>query len=75
MRVTESYLDTYQFCRVPFGVVYSPFLLGGTIKFHLRKIGTPVALEINDNIYIDNVSLGANSVEEAHKIYLKSKDF
>jgi len=49
-------------------------LLGGTIKFHLREVGTPVALNINDNIYVDNVSLGASLVKEAHKIYLESKD-
>ena len=49
-------------------------MLGGTIKFHLKEVGTPVALTISDNIYVDNVSLGANSVKEAHKIYLESKD-
>jgi len=48
--------------------------LGGTIKFHLRKVGTPIALTISDNIYVDNVSLGANFVKEAHKIYLEPKD-
>ena len=74
-RVTERNLDTYRFCRVPFGVVCSSFLLGGTIKFHLRKIGTPVALEINNNIYVDNVSLGANSVDEAHKFIWNQKRF
>ena len=74
LKVTESNLDTYRFSRVPFGVVCSPFLLGGTIKFHLRKIGTPIALDISNNIYVDNVSLGANSVEEAYKIYLESKE-
>ena len=50
LKVTESNLDTYQFSCVPFGVVCSPFLLGGTIKFHLRKIGTPIALDISNNI-------------------------
>jgi len=55
----------YQFCCVPFGIVCSPFLLGGEIKFHLREVGTPVASTISDNIYVDNVSLGANSVKEA----------
>jgi len=49
-------------------------LLGGTIKFHLREVGTLVALTISDNTYVDNVSLDANSVKEAHKIYLESKD-
>ena len=51
----------------------SPFLLGGTIKFYLRKIGTPIALDINNHIYVDNVSLGANLVQDAYKIYLESK--
>ena len=35
--VTESNFDTYRFSYVPFGVVCSPFLPGGTIKFHLRN--------------------------------------
>ena len=74
LKISESNLDTYRFCRVPFGVVCSPFLLGGTIKFHLRKVGTPLALDISNNIYVDNVSLGANSVDEAYKIYLESKE-
>ena len=74
LKITESNLDTYRFCRVPFGVVCSPFLLGGTIKFHLRKVGTPLALDISNNIYVDNVSLGATSVDEAYKIYLESKE-
>ena len=74
LKVTESNLDTYRFCCVPFGVVYSPFLLEGTIKFYLRKTGTPVALDISNNIYVDNMSLGTNSVEKAYKIYLESKE-
>ena len=74
LKITESNLDTYRFCHVPFGVVCSPFLLGGTIKFHLRKVGTPLALDISNNIYVDNVSHGANSVDEVCKIYLESKE-
>ena len=31
-------------------------------------------MTISDNIYVGNVSLGANSVKEAHKMYLESKD-
>ena len=32
-------LFTYRFCRVPFGLVCSQFLLGASIKFHLQKEG------------------------------------
>ena len=42
LKITESNLDTYQFCHVLFEVVCSPFLLAETIKFHLRKVGTPL---------------------------------
>ena len=34
----------------------------------------PIALDISNNIYVDNVSLGANSVEEVYNIYLESKE-
>ena len=52
LKVTESNLDTYRSSCVPFGVVCSPFLLVGTIKFHLRKIGTPIALDISTNFML-----------------------
>ena len=47
--------------------------MGGTVKYHLKKIGTPVALQISENIYVDNVLLGAGNVEEAYRIYMESK--
>jgi len=33
----EDNLATYRFCRVPFGMNCSPFLLVATIKFHLKR--------------------------------------
>ena len=36
--------------------------------------GSALALKISDNIYVDNVLLGANSVQNAYEIYLESKD-
>ena len=53
--VLDENLDTYRFCRVPFGIICSPFLLAGTIKYHLKQIGTSVALKISDNIYVDTL--------------------
>ena len=75
LKITESNLDTHRFCRVPFGVVCSPFLLGGTIKFHLRKVGTPLLwTSAITYMLIMCLLIGANSVEEAYEIYLESKE-
>ena len=74
MDVSEDNLIVYRFCRIPFGLVCSPFLLGATLKFHLQKQGTPLSLNIMNNIYVDNVLVGADDVKEACDIYYESKE-
>ena len=64
----------YRFCCVSFGTVCSPFLLAGTVKFHLKQFGTPVSKAIGEYIYVENVMLGATSVEQPHEIYVESKE-
>ena len=61
LHVTDRNLDVYRFCWVPFEIICSPFLFAGTIKYHLKQIGTNVASQISNNIYADNVLLGADS--------------
>ena len=70
----EGNLSVYRFCRVPFGIICSPFLLEGTLQFHLKKEGSSIAKLINDNIYVDNVCVGVNSVEEGLQFYKEAKD-
>ncbi len=48
-------LQILRFCRVPFGVNASPWLLGATLKHHLRQVDTPTARHILANTYVDNV--------------------
>ena len=71
--VDDDNMEVYHFCRVPFGLTCSLFLLGATLKYHLQKEGTPLALNIMSNIYVDNVLLGAKSSKQAFEIYLEAK--
>ena len=41
--VSDDNIIIYHFCRVPFGLICSPFLRGATLKFHLQKEGTTLA--------------------------------
>ena len=70
----EGNLTVYRFCCVPFGIVCSPFLLEAIFKFHLKKEGSAIANMICDNIYVDNLCVGANSVDEACSTYKEAKE-
>ena len=56
------------------GIICSPFLLEGTLRFHRLKEGSHTAQVICDNIYVDNVCVGANSIEEALHLYEEAKN-
>ena len=64
-----------RFCRIPFGVVSSPFLLGATIAHHLKQANTPLATSLQRNIYVDNVVYVTEipSLSEAKKLYIDAK--
>uniref|UniRef100_A0A183FAA1 CCHC-type domain-containing protein n=1 Tax=Heligmosomoides polygyrus TaxID=6339 RepID=A0A183FAA1_HELPZ len=66
----------YRFTRVTFGLNASPFLLSATIRFHLEsEENTSLAKEINTNLYVDNLFLTAETVEEGLHKYKNSKGF
>uniref|UniRef100_A0A914V113 Integrase catalytic domain-containing protein n=1 Tax=Plectus sambesii TaxID=2011161 RepID=A0A914V113_9BILA len=67
-------IQIYRFCRVTFGVISSPFLLSGTLQYHLQKNGSERALSLEENIYVDNVLTGAQTVEEARQFYDETKE-
>ena len=69
----DSNLQVYRFCRVPFGVISSPFLLGATIAYHLRSSDNPIARVLEQDIYVDNLITGANTLEEAKSLYAEGK--
>jgi len=67
-------ITEYRFCRVPFGVVSSPFLLGATIEHHLDKYqDEQMARKLKRNIYVDNLITGTDSKSEAMSLYTNSK--
>ncbi|XP_053390961.1 uncharacterized protein LOC128553803 [Mercenaria mercenaria] len=70
--LNEQNIQEYKFCRVPFGVVSSPFLLGATVDFHLKIYNDEVAEKLRNNTYVDNVA-GAENASQAMHICTKAK--
>ncbi|MCG8033321.1 MAG: DUF1759 domain-containing protein, partial [Candidatus Thiodiazotropha taylori] len=66
-------VQEFRFCRVPFGVISSPFLLGATIECHLDSYKSDLANQLKDDIYVDNLITGVNNVEEAILLYREAK--
>ena len=71
--MSRDNIQEYRFSRVPFGVISTPFLLGATIKHHLDSYNSDVADKIKNDIYVDYLITGVNSVSEAKALYTKAK--
>ena len=72
-RLDYDNIQEYRFRRVPFGVISSPFLLGATVEYHLDTYGSDLSKKLKDDIYVDNVITGTNSLEEAILLYRGAK--
>ena len=71
--IDSGNLQEYRFCRVPFGVISSPFLLGATVNYHLDNYGSELAKQLKKDIYMDNVITGVSCVSEAESVYKEAK--
>ena len=69
----DNNIQILRFARIPFGVISSPFLLGATIQHHLKTYNNPIADQVMNDMYMDNLITGAGSVPEAIQLYQKSK--
>ena len=69
----ESIFQIYRFKVVLFGSVSSPFMLHAALHYHLTKNPSPVADDMQTNLYVDNVISGCNSEEEAVSYYKISR--
>ena len=65
-------MQVYRFCRILFGVI-SPFLLGTTITYHLKQIGIPLAKQVQQDVYVDSIITGIQTVSEAKTLYTETK--
>ncbi|XP_060573569.1 uncharacterized protein LOC132731405 [Ruditapes philippinarum] len=62
--------EIYRFCRKPFGIISSPFLLSSTIEAHLNTYCTE---HMKRDIYVDTIITGASSDEQAIDLYKEAK--
>ena len=66
----------FRFCRVPFGVSSSPFLLNATLRYHLdthREEDASFVRKMTDSFYVDDQATSVQNTEEAYNLYQKAK--
>ena len=69
----EGKLRIMRFCRLPFGNTASPFLLIATLQNHIKALPVShVTRELLQNMYMDNLLSGADSVSEVYDLIRKS---
>ena len=71
--ITRDNIQEYRFCRVPFGVISSPFLLGATVEHHLDSYNCEITKRLKEDIYVDNVISGTESAGDAIQFYNGAK--
>ncbi|XP_052788666.1 uncharacterized protein LOC128223425 [Mya arenaria] len=71
--VNKDTIEEYRFCRVPFGIISSPFLVGATIESHLDSYECELSEKIKNDIYVDNLVTGARNITEAIELYSGTK--
>ena len=75
---TDPKLVCYRFSKVVFGLNCSPFLLGATLNYHIQNCKLEDATlkdTLTQSTYVDDVVMGADTVERAHEIYARAKAF
>ena len=69
----ENNIQQYRFCRVLFGIILNPFLLTATPGHRLKIFDSLTAEPIRENIYVDNVITGSESVNDALAFHTEAK--
>ncbi|CAK5052228.1 unnamed protein product [Meloidogyne enterolobii] len=69
--VSSTNLVVYRICRVGFGIICSPAILAVVIRHHLAKNDK---LEMANNLYVDNLLLECETLEEADAKCTEAKE-
>ena len=69
----DSKLQVYHFAVVPFGSCSSPFMLAAVLNLHLSKTTSPVANDMKQNIYVDNILSGCDTEAELMQYYTQAR--
>ena len=70
----DSNIQILHFARIPFRVISRSFLIGATIQQHLKTYNTPIADQVMNDMYMDNLITGDGSVSEAIQLYQNPKE-
>ena len=70
----DSKLQVYRFAVVPFGSCSSPFMLAAVLNLHLSKTPTPVADDMKQNIYVDNILSGCDTEAKLMEYYTQARE-
>ena len=68
-----SQFSVYRFKVIPFGATSSPFILNAVLQHHLNQYTSAVALDMLNNLYVDNVISGCNTEQEVVHYYKESR--
>ncbi|KHJ87440.1 Pao retrotransposon peptidase, partial [Oesophagostomum dentatum] len=63
----------YRFCRDPVGINASPAILNQCILKHIEEEQVPIGKELSKSLYVDNVLLEGDNVDELFEKYITSK--
>ena len=69
----ESEFQVFRFKTVLFGSTSSPFMLHATLHHHLENYTSPVAKDMKNNMYVDNVISGRDHETDILHYYQESR--
>uniref|UniRef100_A0AC35FKR7 Reverse transcriptase domain-containing protein n=1 Tax=Panagrolaimus sp. PS1159 TaxID=55785 RepID=A0AC35FKR7_9BILA len=72
--ITNDNLIIYRFIGVPFGVISSPFILWSIIMLHLQKLEDENLRHIDENFYVDNITLLVDDETEGVNQFTKIRN-